>query len=111
MKDKIKFEFLDEERTMIVESLNLLRNYLTAQDRATESIDEIILKFENTCKVEFDKIELGITINALDNYRHKLKSMNQSRTMVNEVLLRLIDQDSKKKVFIRTLTRDNGRKH
>lgn len=60
-----------------------------------------------------DKYEIGIIINALNNYRYKLKSMNESRNEVNELLLRLLDDSekvSKKKVLSRIVTRDNGRR-
>ena len=64
-------------------------------------------------KIEIDKYEIGIIINALNNYRYKLKSMNESRSEVNELLLRLLDDSekvSKKKVLSRIITRDNGRR-
>ena len=60
-----------------------------------------------------DKYELGIVINALNNYRYKLKSMNESRNDINELLLRLLDDSEKvgkKKGLLRKLTKDNGRR-
>ncbi len=113
MKDKIKCEFTVEESNLIIKSLNLLRNYLSKQERTTETVDEIIIKITEYGKIEIDKYEIGIIINALNNYRYKLKSMNESRSEVNELLLRLLDDSekvSKKKVLSRIIMRDNGRR-
>lgn len=113
MKDTIKCEFTVEERNLIIKSLNLLRNYLSKQERTTETVDEIIIKITEYGKIEIDKYEIGIIINALNNYRYKLKSMNESRSEVNELLLRLLDDSEKvgkKKVLSRIITRDNGRR-
>ena len=113
MKDKIKCEFTVEESNLIIKSLNLLRNYLSKQERTTETVDEIIIKITEYGKIEIDKYEIGIIINALNNYRYKLKSMNESRSEVNVLLLRLLDDSekvSKKKVLSRIVTRDNGRR-
>ncbi len=95
MKDKIKCEFTVEESNLIIKSLNLLRNYLSKQERTTETVDEIIIKITEYGKIEIDKYEIGIIINALNNYRYKLKSMNESRSEVNELLLRLLDDSEK----------------
>ena len=46
MKDSFKYEFSVNETNLIVKSLNLLRNYLNTQDRATDSVDEIIIKLQ-----------------------------------------------------------------
>ena len=113
MKDTIKYEFTIEESNLIIKSLNLLRNYLSKQERTTETVDEIIIKITEYGKIEIDKYEIGIIINALNNYRYKLKSMNESRSEVNELLLRLLDDSekvSKKKVLSRIIMRDNGRR-
>lgn len=95
MKDTIKCEFTVEESNLIIKSLNLLRNYLSKQERTTETVDEIIIKITEYGKIEIDKYEIGIIINALNNYRYKLKSMNESRSEVNELLLRLLDDSEK----------------
>lgn len=95
MKDTIKYEFTIEESNLIIKSLNLLRNYLSKQERTTETVDEIIIKITEYGKIEIDKYEIGIIINALNNYRYKLKSMNESRSEVNELLLRLLDDSEK----------------
>ena len=39
MKDKIKFDLTDVEKSIITKSLNMLRNYLSAQERSTDSVD------------------------------------------------------------------------
>ena len=110
MKDSFKYEFSVNETNLIVKSLNLLRNYLNTQDRATDSVDEIIIKLTDYNKMEIDKHELGIIINALNNYRYKLKSLNEPRSEVNELLLRLLDdserEKSSKKKLIRTRWKD-----
>ena len=92
MKDKIKYEFSRSEQDVVVRSLNVLRNYLTAQDRPTDDVNELICKLNNS-KVYFDNFEISIVINALNNYRYKLKNMNEPRTEVNEILLKMIDND------------------
>lgn len=95
MKDTIKYEFTILESNLIIKSLNLLRNYLSKQERTTETVDEIIIKLSEYGKMDMDKYEIGIIINALNNYRYKLKSMNESRSEVNELLLRLLDDSEK----------------
>lgn len=110
MKDKIKFDLTDVEKSIITKSLNMLRNYLSAQERSTDSVDEILVKI-NSHKVELDTFDSKIVINALNNMRYKLKSNNQPRGEVNDILLKMIDETDKKKVLIlRKHTRDNGRK-
>lgn len=110
MKDKIKFDLTDVEKSIITKSLNMLRNYLSAQERSTDSVDEILVKI-NSRKVELDIFDSKIVINALNNMRYKLKSNNQPRGEVNDILLKMIDETDKKKVLIlRKHTRDNGRK-
>lgn len=110
MKDKIKLELCDTEKDLIVKSLTMFRNYLTAQDRATDSVDEIILKVSDKRKVELDIVDTGIVINALNNMRYKLKSENQPRTGVNDILLKMIDGTGKKKLILRKNLRGNGNK-
>ena len=110
MKDKIKFDLTDVEKSIITKSLNMLRNYLSVQERATDSVDEIIVKI-NSHKVELDTFDSKIIINALNNMRYKLKSNNQPRGEVNDILLKMIDETDKKKVLIlRKHTKDNARR-
>ena len=113
MKEKIKYQFNPQEQDIILRSLNLLHNYLKAQDHLTDAVDEIISKL-NDGRVHFDKYELGIVINALNNYRYKLKNMNEPRTEVNDILLKMIEDtenmDSKKKHLLRMLVPGNARR-
>lgn len=99
MKDKIKIELCDNEKNLIIKSLALFRNYLTAQDRSTDSVDEILLKVNDKGKVEIDTFDAGIVINALNTMRYKLKNENQPRTEVNAILLKLINETDKKTNF------------
>lgn len=110
MKDKIKLEINDGEKTLIIKSLTMFRNYLSAQDRSTDSVDEIILKLSDKKKVELDVFDAGIVINALNTMRYKLKNENQPRTDVNDILLKMIDETDKKKLILRKHTRGNGRR-
>ena len=59
--------------------------------------------------LEFDKYELGILINALNEFRNKLIKEEKDTEYVDEVLLRAIDAPSKKKVLTRCLRRDERR--
>ena len=99
MKDKIKFEFIIDEKSEIIKSLTFLRNYLTSQNKSTESIDELIVKWGESGKIELDKYEVGLTINALNNYRYKLKSANLSRKEINSILLRIINITERKELL------------
>lgn len=96
MKDKIKLELCENEKDIIIKSLTMFKNYLTAQDRANDSIDEIILKINDKSKVSLDSFDAGIVINALNTMRFNLKNENQSRTDVNDILLKMIDETDKK---------------
>ncbi|UKI28276.1 MAG: hypothetical protein L6V78_04745 [Clostridium sp.] len=76
MKDTIKCEFTMLESNLIIKSLNLLRNYLSKQERTTETVDEIIIKLsEYGKKWIWISTKIGIIINALNNYRYKLKKV------------------------------------
>lgn len=110
MKDKIKFDLTDNERTLIITSLNMLRNYLVAQERSTDSVDEIILKISDKSKIELDSFDAKIIINSLNNMRYKLKSENQPRSEVNDILLKMIDETDKKKLILRKPMRGNDRR-
>ena len=65
MKDTIKCEFTIEESNLIIKSLNLLRNYLSKQERTTETVDEIIIKITEYGKIEIDKPK-PLTAKAVD---------------------------------------------
>lgn len=114
MKDKIRFDLTDNERTTIIKSLNLLRNYLATQERSTASVDEILLKMSDSHRFELDTFDARIVINSLDIMRTKLKHENQPRGELNDILLKVIDKvdnnDKKKVLILRKHTRDNGRR-
>lgn len=58
-------------------------------------------------RLEFDSYEIKTIINALNDLRNKSKEQNISTDIVDEILLKLIDEIDKKKQFIKILTRDN----
>ena len=111
MKDTIKFEFNSLDENMIVDSLCKMRNDLISQDRDVNAIDDILLKLSDSYKIEFDKYEIGIVINALNQVRTEMKQNNESTININELILKIIDEtNSKKKILLRTLRKDNVRK-
>lgn len=59
--------------------------------------------------LELDKYELGILINALNEFRNKMIKEGKDTEYVDEVLLRAIDAPPKKKVFTRSMRRDEYR--
>ena len=59
--------------------------------------------------LELDKYELGILINALNEFRNKLIQQKQDTEYVDEVLLKAIDAPPKKKVLTRCLRKDERR--
>ena len=59
--------------------------------------------------LELDKYELGILINALNEFRNKLIKEGKETEYVDEVLLRDIDDQPKKKVLTRSMRRDEHR--
>lgn len=109
MKNELKFELLDEEKNIILNSLTMFRNYLSAQDRPTDSVDEIILKVNDKRKFEIDTFDAGIVINALNTMRYKLKNENRPRTEVNSILLKIIEQTDKKKLILGKSLDSDGR--
>ena len=50
-------------------------------------------------KMDFDRYEYGIIINALNTLRTKLKEEEKDVEPVDEILLRLIDESSRKPIF------------
>ena len=80
--NSIKYDFTSKEVSLIINSLNSLRNYMSMQERATNVIDEMILKINikkianlnkiSNNKIEFDIYESKILINSLNNFRYKL---------------------------------------
>ena len=59
--------------------------------------------------LELDKYELGILINALNEFRNKMIKEGKDTEYVDEVLLRTIDAPPKKKVLTRSIRRDEYR--
>jgi len=110
MRDTVKLELLYDEKVLIINSLNELRNDLLSQNRDITIINDILLKFSDTNKVELDRYELNIIINALNEVRTNMKSKNEYPRDINNLLLKLINENSKKKVLSRIMRVDNGRK-
>lgn len=59
--------------------------------------------------LELDKYELGILINALNEFRNQLLKLGKDTEYVDEVLLRAIDAPAKKKALTRCLRKDEYR--
>lgn len=59
--------------------------------------------------LELDKYELGILINALNEFRNKMIKEGKDTEFVDEVLLRAIDAPPKKKALTRSMRRDEHR--
>ena len=59
--------------------------------------------------LELDKYELGILINALNEFRNKMIKEGKDTEYVDEVLLRASDAPPKKKVLTRSMRRDEYR--
>ena len=50
-------------------------------------------------KLEFDRYELGIVINALNQFRNAKKQEEMDTSAIDEILKRLIDEGDRKKIF------------
>ncbi len=50
-------------------------------------------------KIEFDRYEIGIIINSLNSMRTILINEKNDTTPIDEILLKLIDETSKKKLY------------
>lgn len=111
MKDTVKFDFNSSERSIIIKGLNMLRNNLLLQERDDSVVNDILIKFSEDNKVELDIYEHKIVISALYDLRTSIKKQNQSPIEVSNIILRLIEEDGKKKVFSRILRKDNGRRY
>lgn len=111
MKDKIKFDYNSDEKSIIIKSITMLRNELLSQERDVAVVDDILLKFSDGNRVELDVYEYKIVIGALNNLRTSIKEQQQSPIEVSNIILRMIDENSKKKVLSRILRKDNGRRY
>lgn len=56
--------------------------------------------------LELDKYELGIIINALNEFRNKLIQEERNTDAVDEVLLKALDAPEKKRYFPKDSSRD-----
>lgn len=99
MKDKVKIEFTIEETSLILNSLSTLRNKLIAEKRDVTVIDDILIKYGDSSKVELDKYEINIIINTLNELRTVLKRNDESPIKVNNLILKLISESGKKITF------------
>lgn len=111
MKDTIKFDFSNAEKSLIIKSITMLRNDLLSQERDVAVVDDILLKFSDSSRVELDIYEYKIVINALNNLRTSIKEQKQSPIEVSNIILRMIEENGKKKVLSRILRKDNGRRY
>ena len=109
MKDKIKFDFTDDEKSLINQSLTMFRNSRIAQEESTSVIDEIMLKIVDK-RVELDTIDAGIVINALYKFRYSLENEEDTRENVNKLLMSMMAETDKKKLLLRK-TRGNARRY
>lgn len=111
MKDTVKFDFNSDEKSLVIKSISTLRNSLLAQKRDVAVVDDILLKFTDTDRVELDIYEYKIVIGALNNLRTSMKEQQQSPIEVSNIILRMIEENGKKKVLSRILRKDNGRRY
>ena len=108
MKDKIKFDYNSDEKSIIIKSITMLRNELLSQERDVAVIDDILLKFSDGNRVELDIYEYKIVIGALNDLRTSIKEQQQSPIEVSNIILRMIDENSKKKVLSRILRKETS---
>lgn len=50
-------------------------------------------------KIELDKYEMGIVINALNSLRNSIKEEKGDTTDVDDILLKIINENDKKTLF------------
>ena len=87
MKDTIKYEFTILESNLIIKSLNLLRNYLSKQERSTESVDEIIIKLSDYGKMDMDMNDfLGAVEAAVEAVKQRGKATVEEATMLDAMV-------------------------
>lgn len=107
MNNNIKLIFDENEKVIIINSLNNLRTNLSNEDRTIDFLDDIILKVSDSKKTELDLFESKIIINALNTFRVSLKELNKPRTEVNNLLLKVIDETDKKTLTLKKKKRGN----
>lgn len=59
--------------------------------------------------LELDKYEIGIIINALNEFRNKMLNAKEDTEPVDEVLLKALDAPEKKRPLVKCLVRDETR--
>jgi len=64
---------------------------------------------ENIKVLELDKYEIGILINALNEFRNQLIQQKRETAPVDEVLLKAIDAPEKKSPLVKCLRKDDRR--
>ena len=64
---------------------------------------------ENIKVLELDKYEIGIIINALNEFRNRLLREKKDTEPIYEVLLKAIEKKKKKRPFSRCLKKDERR--
>lgn len=110
MKDTIKFDFNNIEKSLIIKSMTMLRNNLLSQERDVAVVDDILLKFSDNDRVELDIYEYKIVIGALNNLRTSMKEQQQLPIEVSNIILKMIEENGKKKTLLRILRKDNDRR-
>lgn len=60
--------------------------------------------------LDLDKYEIGILINALNEFRNKLIQEQRETAPVDELLLKAIDAPEKKRPLVKSLRKDDRRK-
>lgn len=64
---------------------------------------------ETVKTLELDKYEIGIIINALNEFRNRLLKEQEDTEPVDEVLLKAIDAPEKKRPHLKCLKKDDRR--
>ena len=60
--------------------------------------------------LDLDKYEIGILINALNEFRNMLIEQQREPAPVDELLLKAIDAPEKKRTLVKSLRKDDRRK-
>lgn len=89
--NKKKIELNNEELRITRYALMDFRNELLKENKCADVVSNVILKLKNKMKV--DKYDLGIIINGLDRKRKEMLIGNEDTSMVNDLIIRLIEID------------------
>ena len=60
--------------------------------------------------LDLDKYEIGILINALNEFRNMIIEQQRETAPVDELLLKAIDAPEKKRTLVKSLRKDDRRK-